>query len=65
MCIEIACIPIRIGLVYFSLPSVILAFTPASNWTAVDTQRSLIAWFVTQNPFSRHGSVTDCLHLAL
>ncbi|KAL7815097.1 hypothetical protein V8C26DRAFT_435828 [Trichoderma gracile] len=43
MCIEIACIPIRAGLVYFSLPSVILAFTPASNWTAVDTQRSLIA----------------------
>ncbi|KAL6872292.1 hypothetical protein HDV57DRAFT_511637 [Trichoderma longibrachiatum] len=43
MCIEIACIPVRIGLVYFSLPSVIWAFTPASNWTAVDTQRSLIA----------------------
>ncbi|TFA99568.1 hypothetical protein CCMA1212_008634 [Trichoderma ghanense] len=43
MCIEIACIPIRVGLVYFSLPSVISAFTPASNWTAVDTQRSLIA----------------------
>lgn len=46
MCIEIACIPVRIGLVYFSLPSVLLAFTPASNWSADDTQRSLIAWFV-------------------
>ncbi|EHK21650.1 uncharacterized protein TRIVIDRAFT_59887 [Trichoderma virens Gv29-8] len=43
MCIEIACIPVRIGLIYFSLPSVLLAFTPASNWTADDTQRSLIA----------------------
>lgn len=46
MCIEIACIPVRIGLIYFSLPSVLLAFTPSSNWTADDTQRSLIAWFV-------------------
>ncbi|KAL6803475.1 hypothetical protein J3E68DRAFT_446095 [Trichoderma sp. SZMC 28012] len=43
MCIEIACIPVRIGLIYFSLPSVLLAFTPSSNWTADDTQRSLIA----------------------
>ncbi|KAL7940840.1 hypothetical protein V8C42DRAFT_356001 [Trichoderma barbatum] len=43
MCIKIAYIPVLIGLIYFSLPSVLLAFTLVSNWTANDTQNSLIA----------------------
>ena len=64
MCIEIACIPVRIGLVYFSLPSVVLVFTPASNWTAVDTQRSLTAWFVSKECFDGEGSLTDCSNVA-
>ncbi|KAK0635780.1 hypothetical protein B0T17DRAFT_612598 [Bombardia bombarda] len=43
MAVEIACIPVRLGLFYFTLPTVLKVFTPAGNWTAIDTQRTLIA----------------------
>ncbi|KAK3327465.1 hypothetical protein B0T19DRAFT_441444 [Cercophora scortea] len=41
--VEIACIPVRLGLIYFTLPTVVTVFSPASAWTALDTQRTLIA----------------------
>ncbi len=44
MCVELAVIPVRFGLVFFTLPAVLTAFTPAENWRAVDTERALIAW---------------------
>lgn len=43
MCVEIACIPVRIGLIYFTLPAVVTVFTPAESWTAEYTRDALIA----------------------
>ena len=43
MCAEIACIPVRIGLIYFTLPAVVTAFSPAQSWTAEYTRDALIA----------------------
>ncbi|KAK3377976.1 hypothetical protein B0H63DRAFT_547624 [Podospora didyma] len=43
MAVEIACIPVRLGLIFFTLPTVWNAFSPAETWTAADTSNSLFA----------------------
>ncbi|KAK0727148.1 hypothetical protein B0T26DRAFT_599864, partial [Lasiosphaeria miniovina] len=44
MAVEMACIPVRLGLIVFTLPSVLAAFSPAAaNWSAADTRNALVA----------------------
>jgi len=46
MCVELAIIPLRFGFIYFSISTVLTAFTSPANWTGADTRNSLIAWYV-------------------
>lgn len=46
MCVEMAVLPTRCSLAYFSFSIVLTAFTAPESWEASDTKNSLIAWYV-------------------